>query len=423
VQRSVLLALTLLLLPLTQGTAQEAASAPRVFLVTIDQGGEIWELFGHNALLIQDEVTGEAFAWNWGLFDFGDADFVPRFLRGEMLYSMGPADAEPFLRSYIAADRSVYLNEVNLTPAQARELDAFVRWNFLPENRRYIYDYFRDNCSTRIRDALDGVLGGAIREQSAEGLTPHSYRWHSRRLVQVDFWVDQGLSFGLGSRGDRSITEWEAMFLPMELLEILEAMEVRDQAGRPRPLLGPREVVYQAEREPAPPEPPGFPWFWVVGGLLAAAAIVLGGVRAGRGSTGARMALLLTGGVWGIAAGTLGTILFLSWFTDHEFMHRNLNLLYASPFLLPAGLLLLAGLRSAWLRGLPGRVAHGLILLAAALSVGAAVVQLLGIVTQGNGEVIAVALPANLALALGILFCRRPATPGSEPSGNRGERS
>lgn len=414
-QRTVLLALALLLLPFSAGAAQDTGSAPRVYLLTVDQGGEIWELFGHNALLIHDEVTGEALAWNWGLFDFGEVDFVPRFLQGEMLYSMGPADVEPFLRSYFAADRTVYINEVHLTPSQARELDAFVRWNYLPENRHYRYDYFRDNCSTRIRDALDRVLGGVIEEQTADRLTPHSYRWHSRRLVQVDFWVDQGLSFGLGSRGDRPITEWEAMFTPMELLRILEATEVRDEAGRSRPLLGPREVVYEAERAPPPPDAPEFSVFWVLGGLLFAGGIVFAGVRGGRGSVGFRVVFLSVGAVWGVLAGTLGTILLLSWFTDHVFMHRNVNLLYTNPLLVPAGLLLLVGLRPAWMRGAPGRTAHGLFLLAAALSVGAAALQLTGIVTQGNGEVIAVALPANLALTLGVMMLRTRPAPGAGP--------
>ncbi|MFW5904651.1 MAG: DUF4105 domain-containing protein, partial [bacterium] len=179
----------------------------RVFLLTMGPGDEVWERFGHNALLIRDDLTGEATAWNWGLFDFGAVDFIPRFLRGTMLYSMGPAPLEPFLESYRRANRSVYANELHLTPEEAEELDAFVRWNYRPENRQYRYDYFRDNCSTRLRDALDGILGGVLRQRFAGRETPRTFRWHSRRMVQELFWIDQGMSHLMGPRGDRPISE------------------------------------------------------------------------------------------------------------------------------------------------------------------------------------------------------------------------
>ena len=46
------------------------------------------------------------------------------------------------------------------------ELQRFLQWNERPENRFYHYDYYRDNCSTRVRDALDRVLGGRIAAQT-----------------------------------------------------------------------------------------------------------------------------------------------------------------------------------------------------------------------------------------------------------------
>jgi hypothetical protein len=190
--------------PLRPVDGAPATGRFRVWLLTMDRGDEVYEMFGHNALLIEDARTGQALAWNWGLFNFEDVDFIPRFLRGTMRYSMGPADPEPFLRSYRRRTARSTRTSIHLTQAQAAELDAFVRWNFLPENRPYIYDYYRDNCSTRLRDALDLVLGGQIAPASGTRPTGRSYRWYSRQLVQVTGWVDQGLSFLLGMRGDRT---------------------------------------------------------------------------------------------------------------------------------------------------------------------------------------------------------------------------
>ncbi len=375
-----------------------------VHLLTMDQGDEVWELFGHNALLIRDLERGEELAWNWGLFDFDQVDFIPRFLRGTMLYTMGPALPGPFLQSYVASNRSIYSHRILLDDAEAAELDAFVRRNFLPENRDYVYHYFLDNCSTRIRDALDQVLGGILEEHFAPRLTERSFRWHARRLVQVSTWVDQGLSFLLGTRGDRPVSEWEAMYVPMELMRLLEGFERSAPGGGTRPLLGPREVLYTAHRPPTPQEPAGFSLLWLGVGLLGALALLVAGHATGtlRSSAGKGALLLLAAG-WSALAGVLGWLLVLAWFTDHDFIHRNVNLLYTSPLSLPLVLLLPPALL---LTGEVGRrtgaLALGTARLVALLALAGSLLQLTPLLGQGNAEVVAVALPVNLALAVAL---------------------
>jgi hypothetical protein len=378
-----------------------------VWLLTMDRGDQVYEMFGHNALLIRDDRTGQELAWNWGLFNFEDVDFIPRFLRGTMRYSMGPADPEPFLRSYAASNRAVHANRIHLTQAQAAELDAFVRWNFLPENRPYIYDYYRDNCSTRLRDALDGVLGGPIAAHFQDRGTGRSWRWYSRQLVQVTGWVDQGLSFLLGMRGDATISEWEAMFLPMELLQYLEAFEVEDAAGGTRPLLGPRQTLVEATRPPLPAGPPGPSWILLLAGLAGGALLVALARRVTRGTatdptTASRVGLAALAAAWGAGSGALGALLVAAWFTDHHFIQVNLNLLHLSP-LAPVGGLLLAGLLVAprrldrgWIRA----GARWVLVVVAGLSLATAAVQAVGLLRQGNVDVIFLGLPLNLGMAV-----------------------
>ncbi len=383
----------------------------RVHLLTMDRGDEVYEMFGHNALLIEDALTGQALAWNWGLFNFEDVDFIPRFLRGTMRYSMGPADPEPFLRSYQAANRAVYANEIFLTEEEAAELDAFVRWNFEPENRPYIYDYYRDNCSTRLRDALDLVLGGVLHDRFADESTGRSYRWYSRQLVQVTGWVDQGLSFLLGMRGDRPITAWEAMFLPVELMAYLETVEIEREDGSSGPLLGPRTVLVEATRPPLPdaPPPPSFLLLGlglVLGGLLAflapraAPALSSGGRLLAEGPKGARTGLAMVALAWGALSGALGLLLVLAWFTDHHFIQANLNLAWTTPLAVPLAVLLVTALASP-ARGLGtlGRWVRACALGVAGPMALVLVLQLVGVWHQGNADVVFVALPANLGLA------------------------
>lgn len=389
--------------PAPEAEAEEGEREIRVFLLTMGQGEEVWERFGHNALLLRDGATGEAVAWNWGLFDFRDVDFIPRFLEGTMRYSMGPAPFQPFLDSYVRADRSVYSNEIHLTPEQARQLDEFIRWNYRPENRHYRYDYFRDNCSTRLRDALDGVLDGVIRRRYGDRATDRTYRWHSRRMVQELFWIDHGMSHLMGPRGDRSITEWEAMFLPMELLRLLEELEVEAPDGTRGPLLGPREVLYDARRGPEPEEAPGFSPLWPTTGLVVALAFLALGRAAGRGEAWGRVALGVLGAVWGAATGALGLLIVAAWFTDHVFIHWNVNVFYTNPLgLALAAILLAAALRPRWWTGRMGWTARRLALVIAGLCAVAAVLQLVTLIRQGNAETVALTLPVNLALAWAV---------------------
>jgi hypothetical protein len=377
----------------------------RVILLTIDRGDQVYEMFGHNALLIEDAVTGQSLAWNWGLFNFEDVDFIPRFLRGTMRYSMGPAEPEPFLRSYEAANRRVYAHEIHLTETQAAALDAFVRWNFQPENRPYVYDYYRDNCSTRLRDALDRVLGGELRARFEGVSTGRSYRWYSRHLVQVTGWVDQGLSFLLGMRGDPPVSAWEAMFLPVELMEYLETVEIAGDDGRPRPLLGPRQVWVEATRPPLPEGPPG-PSLLLALGALAVGAVVIGlGRRAGPpplpAPLGVRVALGAVALAWGAFSGALGLLLVAAWFTDHHFIQANLNLLYLSP-LAPVAALLMAVSLASPLRA-RGGWGQGAFLVAASiagLSLATALLQLAGALDQRNADVVMVGLTLNVAVAV-----------------------
>jgi len=384
-----------------------------VWLLTIDRGEEIWEMFGHNAILIRDPATLDELAWNWGLFNFEDVDFIPRFLRGTMRYTMGPIEADHLLESYAAADRTIYANRVNLTPEQARELDAFVRWNFQPENRAYIYDYFRDNCSTRVRDALDLVLDGAIRSRFGELDTPRTWRWQARRMVQTVTWVDQGLSFLLGLRGDRAITAWEAMFLPVELMNYLESMQVAGPEGTMRPLLGPREVIYQSRGTPTPAAAPGFSPVWLLLGLAVGALLLAAGAGSGGSERIRRLAPTLGGAAWGIFTGLLGLILVSAWFTDHVFIHLNMNLVQANPLgLVLAAFLIRLVLRPEGWKGTPGRAAVGLAIAVAGLAVLGALLQLVPALRQGNAEVLAVTLPIHLSLAASLFAVRSTLTSG-----------
>jgi len=406
--------------PATEIPAPAEQDRYQVFLLTMDQGDAVWELFGHNALLIRDRDTGQDLAWNWGLFSFEADNFVLRFLQGTMTYSMGPSELDPFLTSYQLANRTVYANEVLLTPEEARRLDEFVRWNFAPENRGYVYNYFLDNCSTRVRDALDGVLGGVLRQRFESAPTEFTYRWHVRRLVQEMNWLDYGLYFLLGPRADAPISEWETMFIPMDMMSLLEAFERPDGAGGTTPLLGPRQVLVQASRPGAAANAPPFsPWTLAIG-LGGAALFVALGRATARGGKWAFRGLAATTLAWGLVSGVLGFLVIAIAFTHHVFGHWNPNVLLVNPATLAvAGLILGAAVRGGI--GSPlGRYATWTAFAGAASSILIALAGTLGVFEQANAEVVALAVPLNIGLAAALAM-GRGATPRPERVRTTGE--
>lgn len=159
-----------------------AQSAPRVALVTFGPGRVYWERFGHNAIIVDDPSARTRIAYNYGVFDFEEKHFLLNFALGHMHYSL---DAEPLdeeLAPYVQEGRSVTVQILNLSRTQARQLATFLAWNAQPQNAGYRYDYLVNNCSTRVRDALNRVLGGALERQLARRPAPHTYRRKVNRL-------------------------------------------------------------------------------------------------------------------------------------------------------------------------------------------------------------------------------------------------
>jgi hypothetical protein len=365
----------------------------------VGQGDAVWERFGHNAIWIQDAETGRGTAYNWGIFDFRQANFFSRLVKGEMLYKMAPVDPFASLEEYRQANRRVWIQELALTPDQKLDLLTFVEWNALPENRDYRYDYYRDNCSTRVRDALDRVLGGALRRNTRDVGTPHTYRWHTRRLLQDVAWAYTGIQVVLGPRADAPLSAWEEMFLPLRLMDRLRDVRVPDPEspdGGLRPLVAGERLFLESDRSPMPPRPPfRLPWFLLLGvsggGIMV--ALTRGKGELGRGR---RLGLTVFAGGWALVASLAGLLLAGAWlFTDHVFWYQNYNLSQMSPLFLPLPLAFLLFL----FRGRFPRWGRDVALVLAGLAVMGFLVELVPGLGQANGEILALSLPLNLALA------------------------
>ncbi len=366
--------------------------------MTFGPGRQVWERFGHNAIWIHDPVHATDEAYNYGLFDFHQENFLLRFARGQMWYWMAGFPAEQYVAQYARDNRSVWVQELELTPGAAAQLQTFLQWNAEPEHRFYHYDYYRDNCSTRVRDALDRVLGGALREQTAAVPTATTYRFHTQRLTADDPLINTGLLLALGEGVDRPISAWEEMFLPLKLREHARRVTVPGPAGTRLPLVRSERTLFDSSAPPPPDAPPAWlSWYLCLGLLIGGSAVLL--ARRARANAAAKFGFLLVTGGWATIAGLAGLVLAALWgLTDHVMAYRNENLFQMNPLTLLLVPGLFGAVRGAAASHWPARLA-GL----------AAVLALIGLVLkawpgfdQVNGPVIAMALPAHLGTALAI---------------------
>ncbi len=376
--------LILLLLPAVahaQSTRPSQAS-----LITFGPGQEIFEKFAHNAIWLhnpQERPPYNDVAFNYGLFTFG-GDFLYRFVFGTMHYWMGGQDAAEMLQIYRDDNRDTWVQQLDLSPQQFDRLSAFLWNNARPENKFYDYNYYIDNCSTRVRDALDGALDGAIRAQTANIPSGHSYRFHTQRIMAENPFLYICVDALMGQRTDREISRWEEMFLP-QLMQV-SIRDVTNPATN-RPLVLSESVLFRGTRAAVLPSPPDWRLrFFLLGAAMAGLMLLLHFVRA------RRSAIILAGG-WLLFAGISGAVLAFFWFcTDHWATTRNENLLQLSPLALAAFIMLVV---PRW-----RRFAGPLTLIVAGGCVLGVALKATPLFFQGNWNIVLWVLPVNLATAM-----------------------
>ena len=394
----VLVVLLFLMLPARAhaGVADAPGADLRVDLYTYGPGSVYWERFGHDALVITDTTTGEAYAFNYGLFDFDQKDFYFNFARGIMIYGAAAWPVVEDIREYSGEGRSITNQHLNLTPAQRAQLRDFLVWNVQPEHSRYRYRYFADNCTTRVRDALDRALGGALQRQlagpAADGET---YRSETDRLMSGQPWLMYLLDLGLGPYADQPVTRWSGAFIPARLMN--ELRDARATDGTP---LVQSTTLLSPQRLPSPPaSPPDMRWLLLIAGLVLGAAFFASAWLRNQYEVD-RWWFAVVGSLYALLAGLAGALMLVLWFgTAHRAAWANENLWLFNPL---AWLLVPALLRVRKHGAAASRFSLAIAALMALLALFALVSKLLPAFPQQNLPWILFALPAWLGLAGGM---------------------
>lgn len=288
-----------------------------ISVLTCSPGDELYSVFGHSAIRVY-EPNRIDYVYNYGTFQFSD-DFYLQFAQGKLNYRLSRTDFQTFNYEYIVTGRGVWEQVLDLDSLQAQNLFDFLEVNYLPENRYYLYDFFYDNCATRIRDVLDDVLGENLVYES--NFAPDSATF--RNMIDMYLvgmpWADFGIDLALGAPCDYKVQEQQNMFLPDFVFSELARAKLnsRPLVRETHEILPPQFVLEKAAvNMPI--------WIAALVAMVFLLKLFLSVKR--------KQLVVWPDRVLMIVIGLIGVAVALLWFaTDHVTTPKNYNLVWAFP--------------------------------------------------------------------------------------------
>ncbi|MBP8958981.1 MAG: DUF4105 domain-containing protein [Bacteroidales bacterium] len=297
-----------------------------VYLITCSPGTETYSLYGHSAIRVAIPSAGIDVVYNWGVFDFNTKNFVWKFASGKLRYMLGVYPYNVFLEEYLIDKRSVYSQKVNMESEDLKYLMALLEENLKPENIFYLYDFFYDNCSTRIRDLFEKIYEGKLIYPPYESNKIPTFRQKLSEYHRNYPWLKLGIDFLLGLPADKKATFRDQMFLPLDLQRNLSQVVI-NRNRKMIPLLQNIETIF--EFESMQQKPPFYSSPMLI--LIVIFVLIL--------LVSVKFQNTLFVNYLDVALFAIFTILailmiFFNFITDHEQTKWNLNIIWCNPFIL-----------------------------------------------------------------------------------------
>ncbi len=292
-----------------------------ISLLTCDPGNEIYSHFGHSALRIKNINKKIDLVVNWGLFSFSDGQFQfgYDFAKGRLKYKMGFQQMDDFIYEYKRSQRGVREQILNLNNKSKKNLLEKINENYRPENREYKYEFFYDNCSSRIRDIISTTLDNQLKLANSIDANKFSFRDIIHQYLKNDPWLGLGIDLVLGKRIDILVDNKNLMFLPKYMEEILDKSLIKENTTTTNLVIKKSNVILNKSNLKAPPNINIYSWTILIFTLLF---LVLKNNKVFNIWSSLNLGVI----------GTLGILLMFMWFgTDHQATKYNFNLLWASP--------------------------------------------------------------------------------------------
>ncbi|MEY3398929.1 MAG: hypothetical protein RL220_1523 [Bacteroidota bacterium] len=306
------------------GVKAQEAKADTIYgvgVLTCSPGTEIYSAFGHSAIRVFAVVGGREVDWiyNYGTFDGFAPGFAWRFAQGKLDYFLSKSDFPSFYHDYIVENRGMVQQELDVPYEVKQELFRLLEENYRPENRTYRYNYFYDNCSTRVLEIIAKATGGQMKTTDASA-NSKTFREAIQPYLEPFPWTDFGIDVALGMPCDYIIGEKQSSFLPDSVFMLIDHSTLNDKAVSME-----YEELLFSELEPEEEmffTPLTTMIIWLA--MMVVLTIVYMRLK--------KNIHILDRITWGVS-GLVGVlVLFLWFFTDHKASSWNLNLLWANPF-------------------------------------------------------------------------------------------
>lgn len=309
--------------------AQSISESTKISLLTGSPGADLYSTFGHSAIRIKDPQQNLDIVFNYGTFDFNTQNFYLKFVQGQLNYMLSIQNFENFAYSFQYENRSIVEQELDLTIAQKRKIFFLLNENYKPENRNYHYDFFYDNCATRIRDIIQTAFGDDFQYNYPDEWA--SSKLTFRNLIDLylthHHWSDFGIDIALGLPTDAIARPTDYMFLP-DNLKIGFEMATILKNGKRVPFTTSKKVL--VSRKDIEPDV-----FFITPGRLMWVLFILS-VILSIFSIKIKKSIHWFDVMYFSLIGIVGWVVFLLWFfTDHLATKDNYNLLWAIPFHFP----------------------------------------------------------------------------------------
>ena len=314
-----LITLLLFTASFTVNAQLQLTTESKVSILTMGPGTSLNDAFGHNAIRIKDPVYKFDIVFDYGRYDFETENFYLKFAQGKLDYEIVQSEFDSFFSYYQYHNRSVKEQLLNLNTEQKTTLYHLLKENIKPENKSYSYDFFYNNCATKIKDDIENILDYQVVYNPAPTFKPFTFRNLIRSDLNQNSWGSLGIDIALGSKIDQIASVEEHMFLPKYLNQLLENARLKTDDSRlvtASKTLNPTDAIAQNNFFSSP--------FFILG-ILAFIILLVSYKDYKNNSRSKWLDISLFA-----FTGAIGVLLLLLWFaTDHQTTAYNYNLLWA----------------------------------------------------------------------------------------------
>ena len=319
-QKNLLFLFLFLFVEITTAQQNQLSPQAEISVLTVGSGTSLNDAFGHSAFRIKDPLLRIDVTYGYGEYDFDAPNFYLKFAQGKLNYLISKTEFTRFYQVYNYFNRSIKEQVLNLSQTEKQKLYDYLINNYKPENRRYLYEFFYDNCATKIKDVINVASNNTITFHNPKDFEEATFRTLIQNNLNKNSWGSLGIDLALGSVIDKKATPEDYMFLPENIYRFFENATIRNTN---EPLVKESHVLYS--KKPAPHSS-----YFLISPLFVLGIIGLLIIYITYNDYKKEKRTKWLDVTLFTVTGLIGVMLLLLWFaTDHTGTHQNYNLLWA----------------------------------------------------------------------------------------------